>query len=297
MNEEIALLINSLPENVRNVLVSTSGDGKVKLNGNNFTRALDLTDNVNDEAKVIEIYLRTLCENQWKNIGWEKVEPLKDILIRICSEAGLRESENPFIEFLPRILAKTQITREDLIDLNNLYANDELSYEDIAGKGKDGLNHIIFNPSLYKSEDDYMITQIWNWLGDAKNLNKMNWGEVRDANLSNLINDVASNALTQISDGNQISDVSANNYRLDLMFKDGNPSGELNALETLKELLRRGAINKNTTTQTTQTPRKRYSDSSRELEDRLSDYISKTDLTDNEIKEIISQVLRNYGIQ
>ena len=244
MDDETRSLINyHLSSKIRDLLIEEQPNGEYKLKGENFQNALRRCHG--DEANaVIEIFLREIAQDQLNVDFDKKIAPIKDILIRICNEVGLRESENPFLPFLKEYLKKYTLDRDSLIDLNNLYASDELSYEDIVGKSKEGFNHIIFNPFLYSCKDPYKMVQIYNWLSNPKNLASMNWTEVAKAGLSNKITSLA----TRLAKMNQ-KDITANasEYRDELIYEDsGNPTtSPINNQNTIEEILRLGSINSN----------------------------------------------------
>ena len=284
MNDELNNLFNKLSDDVKSLLLD--GD---KINGNNFQRAIDLTRTPEEENAVIEIFLRNSLEtdNKWSGVDWNRVEPYKDILIRICSEVGLKELQNPFLVFLPNFYKENpnaNLTRDNMIDLNNLYATDKLSREDLLGKSSYGTSHIIFDSNLYANEDVSKMVEYWKWLSNQNNLAKMNWQEVLGANLSNAINDVARND-GQSSDGIPV---------INKLFYVNGEDGKTNTQSTLEKLLSAGSIGSK------RRDRKQVKASNVDSLDSLKDLIIKMgleqDLTEVELKQMFADVLSELGL-
>ena len=153
MNNEMITLINSLPDNLKEILVVEDESGNYTLNGDKFQETLDKA-RPEEKNTVIEIFFRQLCENQWKDIGWTKIEPLLPVLQSICRDVGFKEVNNPFLNFIKQFYFINNdyiLTKQDLIKINNLYAKDSISYEELVGKDSNNELSIIYNDNLYKS--------------------------------------------------------------------------------------------------------------------------------------------------
>lgn len=255
MDEELMELFNGLDDVVKDLLLVENPDGTFKINGSNFKTALSKS--IGDERDIVcEIFLRhsiATDTEKWKGVTWDKLEPYKDIIIRICRELGFSEVENPFLVFLPEFYRKNRnfnLTRDNMIDLNNLYATNDLTDADLIGKGRAGTDNIIFNPNLYANSDIDKMVKYWNWLFDANNLFRMNWEQIREANLTNAINDVAEEINTKILDGewksaSDISDVKKYEFLDKLYFVTGDNRSKTNSQNTLEKLFAAGSIARN----------------------------------------------------
>ena len=292
MNPEILGLVETLSDDIKELLLIDDGNGNIKIDGSNLSKALSIA-STKDVNTIIKIYLRLMCEpkGQWENVGWEKIKPIEDRLVKLFDEVGIKESENPFIEFIANLCSNNQLTLTDdnIVDLINLYAKDEISYEDLVGKGSEGNNHIIFNPDLYKSEDPYKVVQIYNWLGNSNNLTKMNWYEVAEANLSNNITEIA-NTLSQAIENKQ--QIESSNYRNGLIYKDPESKKNIYNINTLEELLRRGSINSEISARNRQSQENKAG-LKKDLLKTLANY---NDVSDAEVVRAIKDVLRGLNI-
>ena len=284
---------HELSDIIGELLFTEQPDGEKVLNGKNFQTALDRT--YGDERNlVIELFLRNSLEtdDKWKGVTWEDIEPYKDILTRICGELGFQELQNPFLVFLP-LLYKTHpnldLTRDNMVDLNNLYATDELNNTDLMGKSALGLNHIIFNKNLYARDNVDRLVEIWNWL--YQNVDKLNFKEIASLNSSAIppmVKDTANRILN--NEGLSI-DEKVNG----LFFKDGDPSGEINSNYALESILKAGAIgNEKSQTQTNKTSRNnRFNPDA--FENAMVKYLENSNLSRVEFEAIIQSVRDKLG--
>lgn len=290
MDEEMMALFNELSDDVRSLLLVENPDGSYKINGNNFQNALDKSASVDEENKVIEIFLKNslATDSKWKGLTWDRIEPYKDILIRICSELGLKELQNPFLVFLPEFYRQNpnaDLTRDNMIDLNNLYATDELTREDLLAKGRNGSFNIIFDSNLYANENVDKMVEYWNWLYNDANRSRMNWQEVLTANLTNAINDVAES-------GGVSNDATPVINKL--FYINGN-DGKTNSQATIEKLLSAGSIGmgKQKSTQNKNTQNATVLNS---LKSGLVKYGKQYNLTEVELKALLNDVLDELGL-
>lgn len=174
---EMETLLNSLSDEVKK-LVSE----------NKWSDALNSA-SMNEKDAVAELYLRTICEqgNQWDGVDWNKIEPIKRMLIKWIKELGLKESTNPYMKFISAFYSISSnssrtLTENNCIELNNLYANGVLDFSDIAGIGENKLNHIIFNQNLYNNNmsDLDFIVRAYESLSSANFAKKINVDAVKE---------------------------------------------------------------------------------------------------------------------
>lgn len=172
---------------IEELLNSLSEDTKKLISDNKWSEAIDKA--TQNEINIIaELYLRHLCEkgNQWESIGWNKIEPIKKVLIKWIKELGLRESQNPYMQFIPAFYSidsnkSRTLTENNCIELNNLYADRVLDFSDIAGTGVNGLEHIIFNQNLYNfnMNDLDFIVRAYETLSSKNFIKKLNLDAVK----------------------------------------------------------------------------------------------------------------------
>ncbi len=233
-NQEMLDLINSLSDKIRDMLVNYNEDGEPEsINGAQFTNAFEASRDLNEQDAITELFLRQKCETDWSNIGWNKLEPLSSVLKKICNEVGYKESANPFLVFVKEYFPNGNMTQRDFIQLNNLYANEDIDYEDLINQGD---IKTIFNRTLYKDSNWPEIVKVEKWLSNPKNLNKMNWEEVANANgLSDKVKGIANQILELQKQGKTINSVEeADVYKNGILYKDDE---NLNSYQTIKNIL------------------------------------------------------------
>ena len=77
------------------------------------------------------------------------ISDIDDIILHIIKDLGLKQSDNPFFKLLSGLnRLGVKLTRQELINLNNLYADGSLVYDDI-GSAKS----FLYNPQLWKNID------------------------------------------------------------------------------------------------------------------------------------------------
>ena len=302
MDSAIQELLNKLSDDVKNILIVKNPDGSEKIDYSKLSKALSYAGNLQERDAIVELFLRQSINTdaKWNRIDFSVIEPYKDVLIKLCDELGLKETGNPFLVFLPKLYQKDsniKLTRDNLIDLNNLYANNKISKEDLMGKGPDGENNILFNSNLYSFYDADIMYEYWKWLKDPENLKKLNWVEIRDANLSNNINKAADKANSQIGTRKLSMQDWAEVFN-NIYFK--NPeTGEINAKDTLDKFLQAGSINmqqtKNKSRQRSKTKvgTGQYNQLKKDL--RNSILTTYRNLSPDELHEIFTDLLNEIG--
>lgn len=299
MDAIISELFNSLNDKMRETLAKTQSDGSTEIDFSKLSEALKYAGTPEEETALIEIFLRQSIDtdNKWGNVTMDKIEPYKDVLIKLCSELGLKEIINPFLNFLPEFYAKNpniDLTRDNMIDLNNLYATDVISKEDLMGKGKEKLDDIIFDSELYTFENvDKMVSYI-KWLGDIRNLKRMNWEEIRNANLTGAINEVADEVMSSVGK-NTLGDDDWEEFRNKLVYINGQ-GGKINSQNTLEKLLAAGSVNSSVNTQNKEEQRGNdsYNDFKKSIKNSLNTKFK--DLSRDEIREIFLDIFDELGV-
>jgi len=290
MTQETINLINSLPEDLRSVFITQDANGNYSIDGSKFQEALDKAHPREDDI-IIEIFFRTICENQWQNIPWEKVEPLMPTLKHICKEVGFKDVNNPFLKFLEIYLPTGPLSNENLIDINNLYANDVLSYSDIHGDKDNGNRFsIIYRPELYQSNDVQYMIKADKFLNSASNLNKMNWESIYDGNVTNNISKLA---LDIVNGKNKLnSNAEVQDARATIMYKDKN-SPELNSDTIVKEVLTLGSKGKQNPNRQVETPN---NPNTQNISSNIINQLKNSNLTVDEIKALLSNIQNSFGL-
>jgi len=112
-----------------------------------------------------------------------------DIVISWVNQLGFKEINNPYLKFIPtffKIGGNTfNLTRDDIIVWNDMYANELVDEADMMGTGKEGTGHIIFDGAdggLYRSDAQGMgsaqtmlqFIKYYNYFGNQANVEKLN---------------------------------------------------------------------------------------------------------------------------
>ena len=301
MDTEIQELFNKLNDKMKEILLVKNPDGNSEINFSKLSEAQKYATTPDEENALVELFLRQsiATDNKWGNVTMENIEPYKDVLIKLCTELGLKEIINPFLNFLPAFYnknANASLTRDNMIDLNNLYAKDEITKEDLMGKGRNALDNILFNPELYKFENVDKMVEYWNWLREPNNLKKMNWQEIRNLNLTNAINQVADKVVSQVG-GNQLSDEDWASFLNNIFYVNGQ-DGKINAEATLQKLLAAGSINSDLNKNTTKKKEVQSGDSYEDFKKALKNTINSKykDLSADDISEIVADVIKELGV-
>ena len=299
MDATISELFNSLNDKMREVLAKTQSDGSTEIDFSKLSEALKYAGTPEEENALIEIFLRQSIDTdgKWGNVTMDKIEPYKDVLIKLCSELGLKEILNPFLNFLPEFYAKNpnaDLTRDNMVDLNNLYATDVISKEDLMGKGKDKLDDIIFDSELYTFDDVEKMTSYIKWLGDIRNLKRMNWQEIRNADLTGAINEVADEVISSVGK-NTLGDDDWEEFRNKLVYINGQ-GGKINSQNTLEKLLAAGSVNSNMNepNKAEQSRNGSYDDFKKALKNSLTTKYK--DLSRDELREIFLDIFDELGV-
>lgn len=168
-------------EEISELKEQLSESSLAQIENGKWDEALNLSASYQEDINIIKIYLRsmTLDTNIWSTVGWDKIQPIEDLLSKIFQQLGLSESSNPFIKFINIFLSisENKLTKDNIIFLNNLYASSVIDFGDIAGIGPDKTSHIIFNSYLYtlsNSDAEFMV-KAYEWLSIEYNLTKLNF--------------------------------------------------------------------------------------------------------------------------
>lgn len=250
---------------------------------------------VNEKDAIAELYLIHLCEqgNQWEKIGWDKIEPIKSILIKWIKELGIREATNPYMQFIENFYSiesnkATKLTDSNCISLNNLYADRTLDFSDIAGTGENGLNHVIFNHNLYKfgQSDLEFIVKAYESLSTKSFVAKLSVETIK--------NELSKEKSAFIDKQNTEKDY-LNALRNSIIFVDPvNPqTSEINSQQTIESLLSAG---QNTVSEKEDRELKQFDDDYNNLTiDQKRKWLSKVFPTMG--KEGIENVIQNAEVK
>lgn len=228
----VEALIASMPDDA----------AKKALSGGKFSDALNLSTSVDEQNKVVEAFILTACDsNKWKGNGvtWDKILPAKDLVLKVFRETGLTEAEDPFIGFINGYCKKnsgSSLTKPMMTMLNNDYADDTLSFDDIAGTGVDGTDHVIFNKDLYgKPQDDVeYIVNAYQWLSYASNVSRINADALSELKADGSIYKNLSPLLQGIKD-KKVSDPKA--VRDAIIYENGKPNGKINTKHDIESAM------------------------------------------------------------
>ena len=108
MDAEIQELFNKLNDKMKEILLVENSDGNSEINFSKLSEAQKYATTTDEENALVELFLRQsiATDNKWGNVSMENIEPYKDVLIKLCTELGLKEIINPFLNFLPAFYNK-----------------------------------------------------------------------------------------------------------------------------------------------------------------------------------------------
>jgi hypothetical protein len=176
-----------------------------------------------EKGEVINLFL----EERFKNVD---ITSIKDILHKQIEELGFSYNTNPFLQFLDNYFkTHTGIEESVMVYLNDLYADDVITTQDLQAKTNELTNTILFNDNLYKTnyEDAEFIVQAYKWLSTESNIKRY------------LTNPLAIQKY-EIEDVNKITREKAIEIRNSILFKDGSniTTSEINSIADIQRELR-----------------------------------------------------------
>jgi hypothetical protein len=217
-------IITSMPEDKARESLATG----------NFSDALDYSSSQEEQDNVVEAFILVSCDNGWKKYGvtWDKILPAKDLVFKVMRETGLTEPEDPFIGFITNYCQKNpsaKLNNTMMTMLNNDYADDTLTFEDIAGMGHDNVNHVIFNTDLYgKSQDDVdYIVNAYQWLSYKSNIDRMNENSLYNLNKNGTIYKNISSVFSE-------KPVNPVKVRDAIIYENGQAGGKINTRKDIE---------------------------------------------------------------
>lgn len=100
------------------------------------------------------------------------LKPITETLIKILRQLGLNENTNPFIKFIELFFKgedKPLLNNNNMICINNLYANKIINDRVLKGLSEDQTEHPIFSRNLYQqgNKDIEYIIKCYNWLSNT----------------------------------------------------------------------------------------------------------------------------------
>ena len=131
-----------------------------------YDEALSKTSSAQEEDEVFNAYFN----NELELIPKPRLEKIGETFKEELVALGFDETSNPFISFIKQYLAKYDMDLYQYNIIHNLFIKDVLDKNDLNGKSKDGWNHVIFNPTLYKqsNQDIEYIIKIDDWIRNNK---------------------------------------------------------------------------------------------------------------------------------
>ena len=287
MNNEMIALINSLPDDLKEILVVEDESGNYTLNGDKFQETLDKA-TPQEKDIIIEIFFRQLCEDQWKDIGWNKIEPLLPVLQSICKDVGFKEVNNPFLNFIKQFYFVNNdytLTKQDLIKINNLYAKDLISYEEIIGKDSNNELSIIYNDNLYKSGNVDKLYKTWIWLLNRNNISRMNWDAVASEQTTSNIQEMANKLKSDIKA------VEPNEIRKTIIYQNpDDANSQFNSSTIIDKVMKLGATNQKVSNQS------QILSQDRDMRRNIVNMFDRSTLTTSEKRELLNQIMKDLGM-
>lgn len=225
LRDKIIKDFQNLPEDIKS-FIPTEG----KISDNDYATALSEAHDESQRVALIHLFLLNNYEKVIPNL-----DDCLDILTHIFNDVGITESTNPFITFIKFVKSDASssnkiLTKDNLIMLNDLYADNEIDFNDISGYSKERRDHPIFKPGFYDSSDPEFLLDSYNFLSQTYNLRRLNYdtlvdsSKIDDNNLKELIKDKYYHNAKAVS---SISDNDAQELRQAFMqqgngFKDPN---------------------------------------------------------------------------
>ena len=139
-----------------------------------YEKSLDKANDLTQRNSVIHKYLLDTwgMGNRFPNF-----DDTYGIVTRICDELGLDANDNPFITFIDLVGDDSNniLTKQNLVNLNNWYADGLLDFNDISGMSSERLKHPIFKLGFYETGDPEFVLKSYNFLDNTTNLKKLNY--------------------------------------------------------------------------------------------------------------------------
>ena len=158
---------------------------------------------------------------------------IKDVLVKLCVE--LDELDNHFMRYID--VFNDVPSRGMMVALNNLYASDVISDNDLDGSGKDGIYSIIFDKSLsdmnYASDIEFLVKSYY-WMSQKNNLKKMNIKALNDLAIKEQYAKLQDATNQIISQGGSVD------YKLDKVLRDAiiyDDSGKVRTKQDIEKIL------------------------------------------------------------
>ena len=229
--QKIESAFASLPEDIKKILPD-GFEANPELYDNALRKA---GDNASRNA-IIQKFLLDKYESKLPDF-----DGCLGILTRICDEVGILESDNPFIGFIKSLnprYSNSVLTSKNLILLNDLYADDKIDFNDLAGLSESRNNHIVFMPGFYASSDPETLIDSWNFLSDSYKVGRLNFRALSDSNRL-LQNDALKAVASSINGKKSSNEVRSmwKEIRDAFLFPQGKDKGTLRSANDLKMLL------------------------------------------------------------
>lgn len=176
LRDKIINDFQNLPDDIKS-LVPQEG----KISENDYANALSKAHDESQRVALIHLFLLNNYEKVIPNL-----DDCLDILTHIFNDVGITESTNPFITFIKFVKSDASssnriLTKDNLIMLNDLYADNEIDFNDISGYSKERRDHPIFNPEFYDSSDPEFLLDSYNFLSQTYNLRRLNYDTIVDS--------------------------------------------------------------------------------------------------------------------
>lgn len=147
---------------------------------NTFDEVIDLASSLDEEKLLCQLFNQCAFPNKL-----DLIDEGQNVFDKNLKELGFNRYDNPYLDFVKNYKGES-LSNNDWVILNNIYANSDVDSQTIRGMGKDGLEHIIFNPSLwhqYNVDDKLYLINLWEDLGDSNFVNRLHPEELSKSSL------------------------------------------------------------------------------------------------------------------
>lgn len=176
LRDKIINDFKNLPDDIKSLMPQEG-----KISESDYANALSKAHDESQRVALIHLFLLNNYEKVIPNL-----DDCMDILTHIFSDVGITESTNPFITFIKFVKADASssskiLTKDNLIMLNDLYADNEIDFNDISGYSNERRDHPIFKSGFYDSSDPEFLLDSYNFLSKPYNLRRLNYDSIVDS--------------------------------------------------------------------------------------------------------------------
>ena len=291
--------------NYKTYLSQMKGDFEDFINGNldtgekikwenvqqlDWKELLDNVKTVNEYNAILELYFLSWCKKN--GIDPKVYGNSREMIIKILSELGIDEKNNPFFNFFKNYEGNS-LNNDQLTTVNNAYAGNIIDFQDVNGTGHAKTDHIIFNPTLYEypGEEQDELVNIYEKLSDENYMKNFNVRNVwRDYGNPANKNEPGKYYFEQWEKLKNMT--SRKDIRNLIMFQDGDPKKQVLSLDDIMKAINSGeGRNYNKAENDTKSGNLSSKQKAREMGD-LVNYL-KRNIESGDFAKVVNQLIRD----